>query len=122
MTISRRKALKRHGSRRRRAAKNWCQIYILQEAPGMPAHYVGQTRQLPAERLRWHFKELERQKATGRRLTGRFKWLDDLQKRGISPTIDVIDDSGIWDISEAVWIDRLLRDGHPLLNVASVVP
>lgn len=33
----------------------------------------------------------------------------------------MLDDQGTWDITEAVWIDRLTRDGADLLNVASRV-
>jgi hypothetical protein len=48
-------------------------------------------------------------------------WLADQLEKNRPPTIEMIDEKGIWDISEAVWIDRLRHQGHQLLNVASVV-
>lgn len=104
---------------RRKQAKNWCQIYVLREYAGGPIRYVGQTRQSAEMRLWWHFKDLKRCKETGRKLTPVKRWIDGLTS---PPVIDVIEPQGIWDISEAVWIDRLLQRGEPLLNMASLVP
>jgi hypothetical protein len=44
-----------------------------------------------------------------------------LREQGIKAQIDIIDNHAKWDISEAVWIDRLRAQGMKLLNVASVV-
>ena len=104
---------------RRKQAKNWCRIYILREFAGGPIRYVGQTRQSAEMRLWWHLKDLRQCKERGARLTKTKAWLDSLTS---PPIIEVVDENGIWDISEAVWIDRLLRQDEPLLNVASVVP
>ena len=104
---------------RRQKPKNWCLVYVLREAVGMPARYVGQTRQSPDMRLWWHLKDLKRCKEEGRTLSKAKQWLDSLAK---PPVIEVLDENGQWDISEAVWIDRLLRQGEPLLNVSSIVP
>jgi hypothetical protein len=117
--MGRKRDLKLHRSVRRKQPKTWCLVYALREAVGGPIRYVGQTRNEPQERLRWHYKELARHKAAGRRLSPVKSWLDGLPSR---PLIEVIDEAGTWDISEAVWIDRLRHRGEPLLNVASVVP
>ncbi len=119
--LSRRKALRRHRSLRRKQCRTWCQVYVLREFPGSPIRYVGQTRMLPSERMRWHFKGIHRKKSAGQRLSPVQQWIYDNDAMGIPVEIEVIDKQGIWDISEAVWIDRLRRDGHPLLNVAGIV-
>lgn len=110
-----RRADRRH---RRKQSKTWCRVYVLREFAGGPARYVGQTRQSPEMRLWWHLKDLRKCKAEGRQLTAAKRRLDGLSA---PPIIEVLDEHGIWDISEAVWIDRLRRDGAPLLNVASVI-
>lgn len=121
MEVSRRKALKRHRSHRRKQRKTWCQVYSIREAAGSAVRYVGQTRMLPLERLRWHFKTIHKRKLLGQRLSPAQQWLYDLESMGIEPHIEIIDMEGIWDISEAVWIDRFLARGEPLLNIASIV-
>lgn len=103
---------------KRTHSKTWCFVYVLREASGQPVRYVGQTRQTPEMRLWWHLKDLRRCKNQGLRLTPIKCWLDGL---GVPPVIEVIDHEGIWNISEAVWIDRYRRQGEPLLNIASVV-
>lgn len=77
---------------------------------------------LPVERLRWHFKAIHKRKIAGQRLSPAQQWLYEIEAIGIVPHIEVIDKRGIWDISEAVWIDRLRARGEPLLNVNSVIP
>lgn len=104
---------------RRQKSKNWCRVYVLREIVGGPIRYVGQTRQSPEMRLWWHLKDVRRCKERGWGLTAVKKWIDQLPT---SPVIEVIVENGIWDISEAVWIDRLSHRGEPLLNKASVVP
>jgi len=119
MQISRRKLKQRHRRERRKHPKNWCLVYVLREASGLPARYVGQTRLHPSERLRWHLKGLRDRQAAGQKLTRLMEWMASLP---VAPIIEVIDENGIWDISEAVWIDRLRAAGEPLFNVLSVVP
>lgn len=116
---SRKKALKAHRRLRRKVwTKKSCLVYVLREAPGMPIRYVGQTRVLETERLRWHIKAVRR----GKRTSPAMRWIAALLDQGITPTIEIIDRNGIWDVSEAVWIDRLRRGDADLLNVMSVVP
>ncbi|MCW5615845.1 MAG: GIY-YIG nuclease family protein [Rhodocyclaceae bacterium] len=101
-----------HRRFRRKQRKDWCFVYALYDADGKP-RYVGQTRLLLNERLSWHYKNA---KTSGR--TPVEKWFASLSYR---PEIRMLDDQGTWDITEAVWIDRLTRDGADLLNVASRV-
>ncbi len=116
--MSKRFARKQDRKSRRKKAKSWCQIYVLRERADSPVRYVGQTRQSPDMRLWWHLKDLKRTKEQRKRLTPVKSWLDGLSN---PPVIEVIDLDGIWDITEAVWIDRLIARGEPLLNLASVV-
>ena len=58
----------------------------------------------------------------GRRLSMAQQWLRNVMAMGRTPIIEVIDPDGVWDTSEAVWIDRLIAAGHPLTNVLSLVP
>jgi hypothetical protein len=51
-----------------------------------------------------------------------WQWLRNVMAMGRTPIIEVIDPDGVWDTSEAVWIDRLIAAGHPLTNVLSLVP
>jgi hypothetical protein len=57
----------------------------------------------------------------GLRLSPVGAWLLALHAKDLQPKIVVIDNDAKWDISEAVWIDRLRREGAKLLNVASLV-
>jgi hypothetical protein len=119
--MSRRATLRHQRRLRRTRPKNWCYVYALREIADGPPRYVGQTRCHPNERLRWHFKDIETRKQIGRKLSPVQRWIVDLVALGGSPVIDVLDADGKWDISEAVWIDRLRRDGAELLNVSSLV-
>jgi hypothetical protein len=119
MAISLTKSRKRDRSFRRRQSKTWCRVYVIREAEGAPARYVGQTRQSAEMRLWWHFKDIKRREARGWPITRLQKWLLSLAN---PPLIEVLDENGVWDITEAVWIDRLRRANHPLFNRASVVP
>jgi hypothetical protein len=119
MQMSRKKSLKAHRKSRRQKPKNWCFVYGIKETEGSLYRYIGQTRLLPSERLRWHYKEIVRYRQVGRQLTRFKKWLDRLPH---PPIIEVIDENGVWDTSEAVWIERYLVAGHPLFNLQSVVP
>jgi len=112
--ISRRKKLRRHRAARRRAPKNSCIVYVLKETAESAPVYVGQTRLLIEERLRWHIKDMQRGKKAPVAA-----WLRNLPA---PPVIEALDLNGIWDLSEAVWIDRLRAQGYRLLNVNSVVP
>lgn len=114
--------VKREARRIRRAhSKAWCLVYVLREAPGKPPRYVGQTRTLPENRLWWHFKGARQAREQGKRLTAAQRWIDGLVTAGTPPIIEVIDKNGIWDISEAVWIDRLRQAGADLLNHSALV-
>lgn len=119
MQMSRKKQLKAHRKTRRQKASNWCFVYGIKEREGAPYRYIGQTRQLPSERLRWHYKEIAKYREIGRPLSRFKKWLTKLTE---PPIIEVIDEKGVWDTSEAVWIERYLVAGHPLFNIQSVVP
>jgi hypothetical protein len=117
--LGRKRMIAKHKRFRRKQAKNWCQVYVLKETRNGPPKYVGQTRQMPAERLRYHVREMQRA-LIDCNLTPVQAWLARLLPA--LPIIEVIDANGIWDISEAVWIDRLTTAGNQLYNVASRVP
>ncbi len=118
-SVSRRKSLKKHRRFRRAKSKNWCAVYTLREFEDGPPRYVGQTRQSPDERLRWHMKEVARRVSAGEGLSPVQLWI--ASRLPAVPIMEVIDAEGIWDISEAVWIDRYSAKGHELLNVLSRV-
>lgn len=115
---SRRSILKAHRRLRRKSwSKNSCLVYVLREAIHKPPRYVGQTRAHESVRLHYHIKT-----AQTRPRSPVERWIASLLANGAAPIIEVIDRQGIWDISEAVWIDRLRSAGADLLNVLSVVP
>lgn len=114
--LSKSKQKREHRRLRRSSPKSWCLVYALKHEGQI--HYVGQTRLLPQQRLKWHFKEIWKRQMHGWHMSPVMRWLESL---GCEPQIEVLDRNGIWDISEAVWIDRCRRDGEPLKNVASVI-
>lgn len=114
--LSKRQQKRKHRKIRRDSPKSWCLVYALKDQG--KTFYVGQTRCLPAERLKSHFKEIWKRQMQGRHLTPAMRWIESL---GHEPDMEILDRNGIWDISEAVWIDRLRRAGEPLTNIASVV-
>ena len=116
--MGRRLIIKLHRRLRRQKSKTWCQVYALREIEGGDIYYIGQTRTALAERLRWHYKAVARaqDKPSPVQL-----WLSGILASGLGPTIDALDANGVWDVSEAVWIDRMRTAGHPLLNIAAVV-
>jgi len=116
--LSRSAARRKDRRHRRKQSKDWCRIYVLREIEGGPIRYVGQTQQSAQMRLWWHLKDLRKCKERGWHLSPVKKWLDSLP---CPPIIEVIEEKGIWDLSEAVWIDRLRHRGEPLLNKAGVV-
>lgn len=117
MELSRSKQKRQHRKLRRNSPKSWCLVYALKHEGKI--HYVGQTRSLPTVRLASHFKEIQKRQMQGRHLSPVMRWIEGL---GHEPVIEVLDRNGIWDISEAVWIDRCRRRGEPLKNVLSVIP
>ena len=116
--LSKTKERKRFKSMRRRRPRNWCLVYSLREECETLPRYIGQTRLPPSDRFKFHMKALWRQE----RKSPCQKWLARLETEGRQPVIEIIDENGIWDISEAVWIDRYRTKGAQLLNVLSVVP
>lgn len=117
MSINR--ARKRDRSFRRKQSKTWCRVYVIRAHKDGPVRYVGQTRQSVEMRLWWHFKEIRRCHERGQKLNDFKLWLEGLTE---PPFIEAIDEDGVIDISEAVWIDRLRRQGESLFNKASVIP
>jgi hypothetical protein len=119
---SRRGRLKQHKRARRGKPRNWCCVYVLREAPAAPVRYVRQTRCLLSERLKLHLKSPLRRKQAGRRLTPVEVWIAGLMLKGCEPVIEMLAPDAVWDVTEIVLMDRLRREGHPLLNVVGVVP
>lgn len=116
------KELKRQARRARRLnSQSWCLVYGLSEAPGMPIKYIGQTRSDPELRRRWHMKLAMQRVHRGERMSAVEGWVHSLIEAGKEPHIEVLDRNGVWDLSEAAWIERSIAGGARLLNVASVV-
>lgn len=97
-----------------------CIVYCLRDLSGA-VRYVGQTRSSAEQRLKWHFKEIDRKSARNESLSPAQKWLRDLRTIGATPAMEVLSYNGLWDATEAVWIDRMRARGEPLLNVAGFV-
>jgi hypothetical protein len=114
--IGRKKSLKKHRSARKKWSKTRCFVYGLYD--GEECFYIGQTRMLLSERLRWHLKDVGKRKALGQRLSPVQARMANMAE---PPRIQMVDESGIWDVSEAVWIDRFTTQGHKLLNVLARV-
>jgi hypothetical protein len=98
--------------------KGFCSVYGLRCPKTGDIVYVGQTRCVLFRRLGWHWKNLNACIGHGRGLSPVQRWLREQRAAGLNVEIVLVDDKGIWDASEAVWIDRLTRDGIKLLNVA----
>lgn len=96
-------------------------VYVLIDPITKLQRYVGQTRCRPQKRLKFHYKELNKHLNQGKRLSPVKLWLKNLRDKNLRPEIEILDSKAIWDISEAVWIDRLTNQGVILLNVASRV-
>ena len=107
---------------RRKGTKTWCFVYGLKDPETGATCYIGQTRCLPKTRLKFHYKSLDTHLARGRKLYPVMVWLKALRDKGLKLQLDLIDDRAIWDVTEAVWIDRMTRGGIQLLNVGSRVP
>ena len=114
--MSRNKERKKWRQRRRALPKSFCQIYGLCGSDGK-VRYIGQTRLLLTERLRWYYKQIERKIARHQRFSPVESWIDNLKFFGIEPQILLIDGNATWDISEILYIERFKNAGHELLNV-----
>lgn len=121
MEKSRRQRMKSDKSALRKMPKTGCFVYILAEnMEGVPV-YVGQTRTALDVRLRNHLKDAVLRAEEKRSLSPVQKWIVNLIDSGSLPVIRMLDDRGIWDVTEAVWIDRYTRRGIDLLNVLARV-
>jgi hypothetical protein len=118
---SRKQIRREHRREKRGKPPTWCKVYAIQHGRTGPVVYVGQTRLAIEERLRWHYRQVRQGKAMGKRLSPFHRWLDSASEKGLEVHISCVDRNGVWDVSEAVWIDRMIAAGHPLLNVRSVV-
>lgn len=101
--------------KRRTMPKSFCQIYGLCDADGK-VRYIGQTRLLLPERLKWYYKQIDRKIGRHQRLSPVESWIDNLRLFEIQPTIVLIDNNATWDISEILYIERFRNSGHDLLN------
>lgn len=112
---SNKKTKQKHRLLKKRAGwtKTSCIVYVLRCPVTRDIRYVGQTR-LPIEtRLKWHMKNSVAGSAPVNR------WVKSLSA---PPIIEAVDIKALWDITEAVVIDRLIKNNHKLLNVCSVIP
>lgn len=90
----------------RHSGKSRCFIYALKGEAGT-IRYVGQTRQTLQCRLAFHMKSAS---PTGSPIQ---RWLVDNK-----PEIVMLDEAGVWDVDEVLWIERLRLAGELLLNVS----
>ena len=120
MHWSNKKTKRKHRHLKRSKPKIWCQVYVLHAGDGLP-RYVGQTTLVPEDRLKYHLNDVGKRRARKQRLSPVGTWISGLMASGRYPVLDIIDPNGIWDVSEAVWIDRLRRRGADLLNVLALV-
>lgn len=100
----------------RRAPKLACVVYGLYDCEGS-LRYIGQTRQLLSERLRWFYKQVRRSRDREIHLTPVEIWVEECAMHEIPIRIDAIDPDATWDISEIIHIDRAKQAGVKLLNV-----
>lgn len=91
--------------------KSWCSVYVLKDEAGTP-RYVGQTRCKLSTRMQFHLRQCHASNSPVH------KWM---REGATKIFIEELDSDAVWDVTEAVWIDRMRRDGHDLFNVAGVV-
>lgn len=103
--------LKRHRSTRR-----CCIVYGLYDSSNR-LRYIGQTRLILPDRLKWLFKNIRKKLAMGRRMTPVEDWALTCEANGESILISPIDSNATWDISEIIHIDRARQRGENLLNI-----
>lgn len=109
--------------RKKREEKNWrrrnlkdkahCCVYIIRDHEGI-IRYCGQTRCSPAYKRQCLIKAACQEK----RKSPFNKWLSSQIMAEKKWSIEVIDKSATWDVSEILWIKELLDKGAPLLNVS----
>ena len=97
--------------------KSWCQVYVLKDDKTNEIRYVGQTRNTLESRLINHIRSAKNNPKSPVEY-----WVRELLSNDRAPIIEMLDPNGIWFVSETVWIDRLLAEGHKLLNVQQVMP
>lgn len=102
---SKRSIRKRQRQLIRKGPKSACFVYGLKGEAGEIV-YVGQTRTALATRLNFHMRSAS---PTGSPIQ---RWLVDHR-----PEIVMLDNKATWDVCEILWIDRLRREGEPLMNV-----
>lgn len=106
------KDLKRRERRlRKRLTKNGCVVYGLRAKSDGVTMYVGQTRCLLAKRYRYHLLKLSAGK------TNLYRWWRWRLEDGDTVEIFSLDDNGVWDVGEVLWIERLRAAGCPLTNM-----
>jgi hypothetical protein len=116
MHMGRRRDRKLHRSFLRKQPRKFCVVYGLYDMEGR-LRYIGQTRQLLSERLRWFWKQIARRRDQGRKLTPVERWLDECSYFQMPVEIRAIDENATWDVSEIIYIDRARQRGEDLLNI-----
>ena len=116
------KKQRRRWLRHNKRPKLACTVYTLRRDPDGPIYYVGQTRCQLHIRLEFHIQKVFQNQHADRKDSPIQAWIRSMLKEGKPVLIQALDENGVWDVSEAVWIDRLLAKGEPLLNVNGVVP
>ena len=112
--LSNKKTKQKHKLLKKREGwtKTSCIVYVLRCPVTRDIRYVGQTRLSAEVRLKWHIKNSKKRSAPVSR------WIKSLE---YAPIIEIVDSKAVWDITEAVVIDRLIKNNHKLLNVCSVI-
>jgi hypothetical protein len=102
--------------KKRKLDKKFCLVYALQDSQGN-IRYIGQTRLLLRDRLKWFYKAIGRKKRANQRMSPVEKWIDHLLMYEIYPQMILLDGNATWDVSEILWIERYRVKGAQLLNV-----
>lgn len=114
--ITKKTRLRRKAARKaKKALWNSCRVYSLGDPRDNSIHYVGQTRHFDVkDRLVTHLRKLETERKYKTKFNPCQVWIITLLEAGVTPEIHLIDDRGVWDVIEAVWIERYRVAGHPL--------
>lgn len=115
--LSKTRQKKRDRAKLRRLPKTGCLVYALLDPETGDIRYVGQTRTPLLARLANHKREAHRRESASQTLSPCLRWVKSILDRGAEPNIKMLDPKGVWDASEAAWIERLTAQGENLLNV-----
>lgn len=97
---------------RKRSTSNCCIVYGLYDSEDR-LRYIGQTRLILEDRLKWLFKTIRKKVALDQSMSPVEAWAAEGRLIFIKP----IDENATWDVSEIIHIDRARQRGENLLNI-----